>query len=95
MDEKVNQLKSKIDILVHENDRTQQDINEQKKVIQMKEIEINELKTETGKIKKGKDVVSRKLLAVEEQKSQVEKQRYEFGKSVNLKKNFNFVHKYV
>lgn len=68
-------MRQKIDVLILENDKSQQEINEQRKAVQLKEIEINELKNQTSKVHKAKEVVARKLTTIEEQKKQAETQR--------------------
>lgn len=78
LEEKIHQTKQKFDLLVLENEKAAQSAIEQRKAIQLKQIEINEIKNEVEKMKKQKDMVGRKLQTVEEQKIAIEKQRDQF-----------------
>ena len=52
-----------------------QSVNESKKVNQLKEVENNEIKNDISKIKKQKEVISRKLTATEEMRSEADKNK--------------------
>ena len=52
-----------------------QSVNESKKVNQLKEVENNDIKNDISKIKKQKEVISRKLTATEEMRSEADKNK--------------------
>ena len=58
-----------------ENEKLLQSVNESKKVNQLKEVENNEIKNDISKIKKQKEVISRKLTATEEMRSEADKNK--------------------
>ena len=58
-----------------ENEKLLQSVNESKKVYQLKEVENNEIKNDISKIKKQKEVISRKLTATEEMRSEADKNK--------------------
>merc|ERR1712147_123896 len=73
MGERINKLKQEYDLQVFENDKMTHQHNETKKTLHMREAETNERKAEIAKVKKEKELVTRKLTSTEEIRSEVEK----------------------
>ena len=73
--ERVNQLKQQFDSQAYENEKLLQSTTEYKKEIQMKENENRSVRSEIEKVKKSKEIVSRKLTTTEDMRSELEKNK--------------------